>query len=294
MISGYFIYSSDRLKAISRCKRSLRKIILITLAANFFYLTVEAVLLSIGKQPPPPQLNFKSVLYFILIGDNINPHLWYLTAYIQVLLILMAILFLRIERLIQMIIPLGLLLALLSGMYSFLLPELPYQSIFPLIRRCSFSIGFPFFGIGYLIRKHEPQIMQGPIRLLGHPVVCLSLLALSIAEKAIISSCSVLSRGDIIFFTIPLTCSIFLFCLRKPDLGHGSFVETIGRKYATDIYIFQMFAGIVFTIVSIRVSALFPLPEILSPVFIFLLALLGSMLFKRLLSRLRLSLSPSE
>lgn len=293
MISGYFIYSSDRLKAISCCKRSLRKIILITVAANLFYLPVQAGLFLAGGKVTLPQLNPESILYFILVGDNISAHLWYLTAYIQVLLVVFAVLVLKMENPLRTIIPLGMLAGLLFGTYSFLLPH--YHPLYFLLSRNFLTIGIPFFGLGYLIRKYEPLIMQKKFRILGHPAACLLFLILSVAEaRALVLVSRGPLMGDILFFTIPLTVSLFLFCLQRPNLGRGSFVETIGKKYTTDIYIFHTFVGVAYGVMAKRLSTLVPLPEMLSPVFVFLLALLFSILFKRLLSRLRLSLSPSE
>lgn len=291
MISGYFFYSPDRQKAVSRCKRALRKIILIFLAANLFYMLFLIALRVAAGQIIHLHLDIKSILSFLLIGDNINPHLWYLTAYIQVLLVVFAALRLKKENLVWIIIPVGLLLSLISGTYSFLLPEYPFYS---LIRRCFFTIGIPFFGIGYLIRKYEPLILQGRLRTLGHPAVCLLFLIFSTVEARALLLLSDRLTGDIIFFTIPLSISLFIFCLRQPNLGSGSFTETIGQKYATEIYIFQMFTGILFTIISHRLSTFLQLPEILSPVFIFMFALLFSILLRQFLSYLRLSLSPSK
>lgn len=253
MISGYFLYNDNRDKMLSNLKRALFKTLKVTIFAYAFYILVSTVIsLTVGER-----VNFGlgldfvrncSWITFILAGPQIGAgHLWYLVAYIETLLIIW--LFARIGKGVQwlyFIVPIGLIINLLCGRYSFIIPiedPIIFDVTKEIVARNFLTIGIPAFAIGMWIKQYQNQILKyiTPCKSL---IISLVLLLVAIIEFAVlIYFFGREVAGDISILTIPFATSIVLACLCYPKFGSNTFVSTIGQKYSSDIYIYHVFVG---------------------------------------------------
>lgn len=252
MISGYFLYSDNREKLISNLKRALRKTLQVTIWAYAFYLLVEALItLLVGNKISYglglDRIESCSWLTLIVAGPQIGVgHLWYLVAYVETLLFVMIFGRSKFNNVIYWLIPIGLLLNLLLGKYSFLLPlndPVIFDTTKEMLSRNFITIGVPSFAIGMLIRKHQSRILH-IIPLSKCFIICFISFIISTIEFAIITHYYGRDiAGDITIFTIPATISLMIICLRYADFGKSTYLSTIGKKYSSDIYIYHVFAG---------------------------------------------------
>lgn len=270
MISGYFLYSADRNTAIARCKKSLKKVTLLTLLANAVYCI--PLFISILRKPGTifPIYDFSSGIKFLLFGDTIAFHLWYFTAYIETLLMVIVIFRFKKEKMLFYLIPFCLILNLLLEQYS--------SSFFgDNLSRNFFTIGIPCFGLGWLIRKKEDLILRKNAGKLGIGV--LILLVFSYAEWVFLQSTPGVATRDIFIFTVPLAISVLLFCLAHKEWGKSSFIENAGKKYSANIYIYHYFVGrcILFMYAYLYIDNL---RDITAPL-VFMLTLLAAIIFEK-------------
>lgn len=230
MISGFFLYKEDEEEAMHKCIRALKKVFWIMLYANLFYYLCFLVPNNFF-----PIKTIKNLIYFVLTGEYIYGHLWYLNAYLQVLVVMVIAMKLRILKYVWYFIPIGIIFGLLTGSYEFHCDQLP-RSI--LLSRNFFTMGIPCVGIGWLLKKYYRQISK----IVSYSIfISVILLVLSIVEVVTLHFAVSGPKGDFVITTFPLAASIMLVCLKYPLLGCKTLLENTGIKYATYIYIFHMF-----------------------------------------------------
>lgn len=284
MISGYFLYSDNREKLISNLKRALRKTLQVTIWAYAFYFLVELFLFLIFKNNTL-DIPSHTLLYYIVAGPSIggSSHLWYLIAYIETLIIALICARTSTIKVLWWLFPIGLILNLLIGKYSFILPPIDFSVVgLPkyIAARNFITIGIPAFAVGLFLRKNITLIQQ---RFTAQKIwiATVVFLMLAIIEFAFLEvQYGRENTGDISFFTIPLTVCLVLLCLQYPSFGAGSYFSTIGRKYSTDIYIYHMFGGnflvgyigaIIYKITGIETLALYNAPTVFVATLIFVI-----------------------
>ena len=260
MISGFFIYDAEWTCAQKKLKKSLRKVFWLTVYANIFYYFVFYLPLY-----PIPLNSFQDILQFIFFGKYFGSHLWYLTAYIEVvLLVLLAGRFKALNFLwgLTVVFLIG---GILLGKYHIL-----YDNVAPklILSRNCLTIGLPFFGMGWLLRKYQSRIK------LRYSVLLLMTVALTVIsymeEYALIRLYNGRGMdGDLLFSSYPLALLFMILCMKHSNLGNGSFIEKIGQKYADGIYIYHLF--IAFCIMNC--SKHFTIPPALLPFVCFFVTL---------------------
>lgn len=244
IISGYFTYSDSYHQTKDRIFRNLGKIIRITLFANCIYL-VFTILTTIlrGSDLPFFSLKFLSIWIFTGNGLAYGGHLWYLTAYIETLLVFGWLYKIHKEKI---LLYLTLPLIVLNITLGYI--DLAGIATIPNFWRINFiTIGIPCFCIGYMIRKFKSEIMQylSPTR--ATLAVC-GLLFLAYGEKLLVSRSGMYyPQSDIFVFTVPLAAMVFIWCLLHPSAGGG--LEYIGKKYSLNIYLYHML--VYFTLLNI-------------------------------------------
>lgn len=259
MISGYFLYSDNRENMMSKLIKAFRKTLTITIFAYLFYFIVRIVISSILKED---DMNFHmtSLLGYIIAGPSIwgTGHLWYLVAYLETLLITLFLVWSRSLKLVWILIPLGLIVNMIVGVYGFILPlpsDLNIDDIFRvMLSRNFFTIGIPAFSIGLIIRKYNQVIIQFVSKQYIWIIFVLLMLLSMIEFIALFRFYSSALPGDALISTTPLAACAVIICLHYKDFGSNSIFETIGKKYSTDIYIYHMFVRLV--IVKIVVALL--------------------------------------
>lgn len=231
IISGYFLIDDNGFLKTEKARIQLLKLLKISVITNVLHLLIESFIQKNSN------FSFGNVLRLIFYGDSISIHLWFITAYIEVLLL---ILFSkkRINSLISFksfpVIIFCLLASLLLGRYSFVLG----RSFDPLWYRNCFTIAIPFMFCGALIHKKQKLLVKAGITKMAMLFFVLCLV-LSYGEYFIQSLFpSVFIGGDLNITNIPLSIILFYLCIIYKDL-QIPLLTTIGKKHSTFIYLFH-------------------------------------------------------
>ena len=205
-------------------------------------------------------------------------HLWYLFAFLYVLIVALIACKLKLKKLLWIASPLLLLAGIVLGNYSG--PVLGGSVTGDLARNCWF-FGLPFFCTGWIISENREKICAKLNRGSLLIVIVLSLAA-QFAEHFLLERAGHAVYGDIYLSTLFYAVSVFLYFLMYVK-GEGLFA-LIGRKYSTGIYLIHpAIIDIVGHFVSKTsfVDAYFRV----SPLVIFLLSLLVVASWKKLAER---------
>ena len=130
IISGYMIFTNDRLKLVEHLKRSIKKMVLILKWSTLLFAIVK--LLFAFKNNDFSILSTKDLGKFILFNENpFGFHLWYIGAYLYVLIIILYLEKCNKLSYIYWSIPILLLLDLCFGKYSLVLwhKEFPFYYV---------------------------------------------------------------------------------------------------------------------------------------------------------------------
>ena len=233
----------------------------ITLYAYLFYFIVQypAVV-------SPFQSFFKSI-YFVVIGECFGGyHLWYLNAYIEVLIVMLLFLKFRKLGLLWCMIPLFLLLGLLCGSYAGVFHHILPNRI--VLSRNFITMGIPFVGIGWMLRKYKDVVL----RKISAPVVWLFIIAILAGVEALLLKLFFPAGKEFFLLTIPLVCMMLIVSLKYPLIGSNTFVERVGKDYSLYIYVFHVF---ILRIVGKIGKHYIDIPAVLVP----FIVLIGSILF---------------
>ncbi len=229
MISGYFTYTTTRKATEKKIIKYLKKILWITLYANFIYYFV-ALSISLVNHTEFT-INITSIKFwfrFTFYGDNISGILWYLTAYLWTLLTYLF--FFKIDRL-------SYILILSPGL---IIINILNQFIFSIDIPSFILTGIPSVSIGYCIHKYldtiksyfSPSSASTSLFLCSFVAIC----------EALILHLYQLNGIVIYIMTFPLATSCIIWCLLHPNFAGGGIWETIGRKYSLNIYLFHIIA----------------------------------------------------
>ena len=153
MISGYLLYS-DKEIGKERLKRNIVTIAKIMLWSTLLFAVLKGIMALYNGHLSFP--NAKEWIDFIVL--NANPfgfHLWYLGAYLYVLLIVGLVDKYNKWNCLFMIIPVLLAGDLIFGKYSLLLLNKEYPYIY--VRNFLF-VGLPYFALGALLKTKAAQI----------------------------------------------------------------------------------------------------------------------------------------
>lgn len=228
MISGYFTYGKKNMKHIIY-KRIINLLTIFGIVLLFYF---SLSLIANGRD----SLEHLSILFsynFILLNSvPCSMHLWYIVAYIYVLLIILLVNRFNLYKWLFIITPILLLTALTIGKYS----EIILGHCFPenYTRNFLFT-GLPFFTLGMIIKKAKqlPNIYVAGI-------LCIVFYILGIIEVL-----SVKNWGDLYASTIFLSLSIFILFINIKQ-GKDNTFSRIGREDSLYIYLlhFIIAAGI--------------------------------------------------
>lgn len=269
MISGYFLYSEDSEIAQRKCIKAFKKILWITIYANLFYY----ISLNIPNDLFPIN-SLKSVVHLITVGTSLGYQLWYLNAYIQALVVIIIALKFKKISFLWKCIPIFLILGLMTGKYQFLVPFLRNSLS---LSRNFITMGIPFVGIGWLIRKYGSQLLS---KFSSKVIFAFLIIVLILSESEVcyFRFNRIFLHGDYVITTIPLVALMLLVAIKYPLLGKNSLVEVIGKKYSLSIYIFHIFVLEVFKIIN---NDFLHLRLMTFPFIIFILTLMFSIVWEK-------------
>lgn len=238
IISGYLTYGKKDI--IHTIHKRITKLLIVFGIVFLFYFSFS--LIANGKGA----LEYLSILLshkFILL--NTVPcamHLWYIVAYIYVLLIILMVEKFNLHKWLFSTMPILLITALMIGKYS----EIIFDNSFPANYTRNFLFtGLPFFTLGMIIKKAK-QLPNIYITIIS----CVVFYVLGFFEALYIKS-----LGDLYASTIFLSLSIFILFINIKQVKDNIFSKT-GREYSLYIYLLHFIIATGITILNNTISYL--------------------------------------
>lgn len=232
MVSGYFLMGGGEWRR-EKIGRYVKKVLLIWAMADIVYFLFTQFVFTEYKVIHNSTDLFYTLGMEVVFGGQFCYPLWYVTSYIWVLVILR---FWRCRRskFNFCIIVLLLLANVLLGTYRFLLPfDITNK---PYISDNFLTSALPFVMLGGFLKPYIQTTINKrfmSVTLWG----CLFILCY--AELAFLYFMD--SREGGVFLTTPiLSAFIFILLASHPDLGKGSRISMIGKKYSLNIYLFHV------------------------------------------------------
>lgn len=164
-----------------------------------------------------------SVVDFLYYGMKISEPLWFLPAlFISISLVSLAIRF----RFLGILTLLGLILNI-AGLFS--KPQMyGFLTGLSVNTRDALFFGLLYTSLGAFLAEKQRYSKIGGANWLWYILTLLS-LGLVFVEKNLLGSLNNWAdMGDYWFFTIPLTFSLFMACVKSPELGKSSFITKLG------------------------------------------------------------------
>lgn len=231
IISGYLLYTEFGIGQ-KRLRRNIKNIFHILAWATLLFLIIkEAITISHGEFFIP---SLKQWLCFLVFNENpFGMHLWYLGAYLYVLLIMTFVDKYKLWKPMLIATPFLILGDLLLGKYSLLL--LNCEFYFVLVRNF-FFVGIPYFMIGTWIKKHRMKLLSVNKCIYLGGVITFSIT--SIIEKEILLFLDKNPVREHYFSTTFLAIFLFLFVLSFKKVSPTK-ISRIGATDSLYIYIFH-------------------------------------------------------
>ncbi len=237
VISGYFVYTSDGLRMSERLIRSIKTIWRIFLWSTAVYFVYE---LQKRLRGGVDIITFRQVASFFILDTNpFGFHLWYLSAYLYVLLITY---FLNRKGMLiwlKYVTPFCLLFFLVCGKYD--VPLLHHDFKIALTRNF-FGCGLPFFTIGMWIKERGDSISKSDFLVRYSSLLAFAFAVLSIVEMKALRHFGAYSSGDLYVSSVPLTVFLFLSTVLRSN-SNPSWLSQVGKEDSLYIYIFHILIG---------------------------------------------------
>lgn len=230
LISG-FLFSIKNSKGINMnndIKRQLNNIVRISLVSFLVYFFFE-----FNKKDILSFLNLKNILKLIIFNEpSVGGHLWYLFAYIYILIIFLLVQKYKKENIMYIFSLIGIVLYLIFGKYSRIIFNKEFNY---LIVRNFLLMGFPYFSIGYLIGNSNFNKVKNKYIC---PMIVFFIL-FTIIENLILNYYNVNTKFNNYLGNTFIAISVFIFIINNNNLGKGTLINKIGKKYSLYIYIFH-------------------------------------------------------
>lgn len=225
MISGYFSYGKNNLDVVLR--KRIIKILKILCWAFLLYFLVYVIKDSEGALKS--LFRFASPSCIICNSLPVGLHLWFLSAYIYVLVVMLLVEKYNLYKPLFVITPALFIVALVLGVYSerFLGYSLPLCST----RNFIFT-GLPFFVLGMMIRKCEYFSRNLRWQVI---VLCFVFYLVGVFEPLYANGV-----GDYYLSTIFLSVSIFILFINIKQTK-DNVLSRMGREDSLYIYVFHLF-----------------------------------------------------
>lgn len=228
IISGYFLLNDKNELSASIIYSNLKKIIYITVISSAIYVIFYCI---IGKYNHIQYMNTKWWIYEILTGWGICGHLWYLTAYIEVLVILLLVEKYNLYKVLYLSIPLLIILNLILGSYSiFIGINNPYSAL----HTNFFVTGLPFVALGMLVRKHKDFFITKTNNII---IILCVIIAYIECLYVITHEDYFRGVGDIFICTPFAALAVFILCLKNENFGKR--IARVGKKHSLFIYLYH-------------------------------------------------------
>lgn len=245
IISGYFIYSGDRMAFVNRLKRGMKRTFQLFIWSTLLFAIVK-ILCTFFNNGDFSFISWWALCKFICVNDNpFGYHLWYVGAYLYTLFIIWFLVRKNKLKWLYVVVPILLLADLCFGKYSLLLWNREFPNI---LTRNFLCVGIPYFMIGTLIKHYKAQLLSyRKLRLLTFGGVILFSLT-SVIENKLLTEFNMNATRDHYISSTFLAISLFLyfsyFKQTKPN-----FISNLGEKHSLYVYIFHPLVIIIFSII---------------------------------------------
>lgn len=232
MISGFLLYSDNKGIGNDRLKRNIKHIFhVIIWSTLLFALIKECMAIRHGGLFFP---SMREWFNFIVFNDNpFGFHLWYLNAYLYVLLIMVFVDKYKLWKPFLWVTPLLLLGDLFFGKYSLLLLNHEYPFVY--VRNFLF-VGLPYFMIGIWIKINNKSLLNMNKLIYMGGVICFT--CTSVLEKMILLKIGKSPMREHYLSTTFLAVCLFLFAISFQK-NKSSRVSLLGEKDSLYIYVFH-------------------------------------------------------
>lgn len=242
IISGFLLYSENKGIGYERLRRNIKHVFHIMLWATLlFALVKESMAIRHGEIFFP---DMRQWFNFAVFNDNpFGFHLWYLGAYLYVLVIMMVVDKYSLWKPLLCATPLLLLGDLLFGKYSLLLLNHEYPFVY--VRNFIF-VGLPYFMVGVWIKMHRKSLFTVNKIIYAGGVIFFSYT--SILEKMILIDLGKNPMREHYLSTTFLAICLFLLVLSFKNIKQ-SMVSILGERDSLYIYVFHPLFIIILPIV---------------------------------------------
>ena len=231
VISGFFLVDETGNIKTAKIIPVIKKMLKINITTSIVYILFFIIKsFIVGTDSYISILYPKDFLLSIFLGHPYCGVLWYVTAYIEILLILKLFASFHKEKILFYLIPFFLLLELFVGKYSFIIGD-GFDHFY---HRNFFTMGLPFVLIGILIKKYQL------FKRLTHPkVVAFLLLIISYVEYLLLQKNAVYREGDLVISSMFLVPVIFIIFLNSTSIKMENLLSVIGKKYSLNLYLYH-------------------------------------------------------
>lgn len=238
VIGGYFLYDDDHEKLIRRERKQIKKLIKILLVTNGIYFVLEFL---VNEKLCISSLT--DFFHWILMGDNISGHLWFLNAYIYGLIVIL--LFDKCVRALMKMCRISdkggsffLLLLLSACVWLYGLFERQYSFVIPLISlpditKVDLTVSLPMIVAGMAIRKFKVELTKRNALL-----VFFLCVVIAYSENRLIYYCGQTENGNCVGRSI-IAISLLLLAISNKSFGKNSMIAYIGKEHSANIYYWQ-------------------------------------------------------
>lgn len=232
MISGFLLYSDNQGIGNERLKRNIKHIFHIMLWSTLLFALVKECMTMLHGEFFVPSM--RQWFNFVIFNDNpFGFHLWYLGAYLYVLVIMLIVDKYSLWKPLLWTTPLLLFGDLLFGKYSLLL--LNHEFPFVYVRNFLF-VGLPYFMIGVWINRHKKKLMSLSRCVYAGGGILFS--ATSIIEKMILLDLGLSPAREHYLSTTFLAICLFMVVLSFRKVK-PSIISQLGGNDSLYIYVFH-------------------------------------------------------
>lgn len=274
VICGYFLYREDTQEFLSRLKKQIRKIFILTIAVNLGYLIYVLILYFIGGNIKfffSDNFSIKCIKDFLLW--NISPfgvHLWYLGSLLYALIIIRILCKLNIIKYAMFFSP------ILLSIYIYLMRTQSFEYYY--IYRNAILCTLAYVMMGLIIRRYQYYLLK--VNFSIYLVITIILTLLVLFERNLYhenTSIPYFSAELLVYFVV-------LLLLKVPGWGKNTVFEKISEKYTLFIYIVHM---AVINLFNLLPNSLTRQVRAFAPSIIFIISLFFAILYYKITSMLK-------
>ena len=238
MISGYLLYTPDGKELSQKAAKQLKKICCVIVCVHAVYAIYSALRAYFSATYTFPIQTWSEFFNWLLCGTELGHGvLWYLHTYAWTLAVLWTLSRKGNVKYIRYL-PFLLIANLVLGRYLFLFP-FEIQN-FGLRQNC-FTVGLPYFAIGYLAHQYESQLHAVPIR--KWLILMFGSLVAVYAEIALLTIMGRNNHFADFVFNIPLSVTLFTLMALHPLWEVSPWLVRLGRDHSANIYYWHMLLG---------------------------------------------------